>query len=98
VRIDLVREAVETVPFPAEPRLLVGRLQQIATLPLQVVDDAATVEATMQADGSRLMEMKPGCAAMKRARSAINDSASACLPGSGSTTVIWVTGWLSARM
>src|SRR6476619_3189872 len=42
----------------------------------------------------RLMETKPGCFDMKRARSVISDRASACLPGSGSTMVIWVTGWL----
>jgi hypothetical protein len=48
-----------------------SRPQEIAALPLDVVDDATAVGR-----------------AMKRARSVINDNASACLPGSGSMTVI----------
>src|ERR1700704_4851159 len=45
-----------------------------------------------------LMEMNPGWRAMKRARSVINDNASACFSGSDSITVICVTGCLSVRM
>jgi hypothetical protein len=60
-----------------------SRLQEIATLPLDVVDDATPVEAAMQADGD-----EPGLAPIKRARSVINDDGSACFPGSGSMTVI----------
>jgi hypothetical protein len=41
-----------------------------------MLDDATAVEAAVQA------EMNPGWRAMKRARSVINDNASACLPGS----------------
>src|SRR5437016_10645649 len=46
----------------------------------------------------RLMDTNPGCRDMKRARSVINDKASACFSGSDSITVIWVTGCLSVRM
>jgi hypothetical protein len=59
-----------------------SRLQEIATLPLDVVDDATSrLRCT-------LTEMNRGWRAMKRARSVINDSASTCFPGSGSMTVI----------
>src|SRR5436305_8589978 len=46
----------------------------------------------------RLMDTNPGCRDMKRARSIINDKASACFSGSDSITVICVTGCLSVRM
>jgi hypothetical protein len=57
-------------------------LQGIATLPLDVVDDATPVELRR-----RLMEMNPGWRAMKRVHSVINDNASACFPGSGPINV-----------
>ena len=83
VRTDVLGHLIEATPLLAEFRGLVGRLQQIAALPLDVIDDALAIEAAMQ-----LMEMKPGWRAMKRARSVIKASASSTLPGSGSTTVI----------
>jgi len=56
-----------------------SRLQEIATLPLDVVDDATPSRLRC-----RLMEINQGWRATKRARSVINDSASACFPSSGS--------------
>src|SRR5437763_16787977 len=38
-------------PFLAEFRRFMSRLQQIATLPLDVVDDAPPIETAMHADG-----------------------------------------------
>jgi hypothetical protein len=49
--VDLVRWLIEVVPRLAEFRRFMSRLQEIATLPLDVVDDATPGEAAMQADG-----------------------------------------------
>src|SRR5438132_3985897 len=51
MRVDLVGQLIQVIPLPAELRRSMGRPQLIATLPLDVVDDAASVEAAMQADG-----------------------------------------------
>jgi hypothetical protein len=49
--VDLVRLLIEVVTLLAELWRLMTRSQEIATLSLEVVDDAALVEAAMQADG-----------------------------------------------
>ena len=81
--VDVVTYFLEVTPLLAEFRRLMSRLQETATLPLDVVDDAAPSRLRC-----RLTEMNPGWRAMKRALSVINDNASACFPGSASTTVI----------
>src|SRR5919198_798173 len=53
MRIDLARDFVEVAPLLAKLRRLMGRSQQIAVLPLHVVDDAAAIETAMQADGNK---------------------------------------------
>jgi hypothetical protein len=50
--IDLARQLIELIPLLAEFRGFMSRLQEIATLPLDVIDDATPVEAAMQADGN----------------------------------------------
>ena len=50
--IDLARQLIELIPLLAKFRGFMSRLQEIATLPLDVVDDATPVEAAMQADGN----------------------------------------------
>jgi hypothetical protein len=59
-------------PGLAKIRRLVGLLQQSAGFPLDVIDDAPAVEASVQADRDKARRD------MKRARSAISDSASCC--------------------
>ena len=66
-----------------------GRSQQVAVLPLHVVDDAAPVQAAMQTDGDETR-----LARHEAARSVITLSASACFSGSDSTIVICVSGCL----
>ena len=55
--VNLVHQLIELIPLLAEFRRFMRRLQEIATLPLDLVDDAAPVEAAMEADGD-----KPGLA------------------------------------
>jgi hypothetical protein len=81
--VDRVRDVIEVTPLLAEFRRSMRCLEQIATLPLDVVDNAPSVQLRCT-----LMEINPGWRAMKRARSAITDNASACFSGSDSTTVI----------
>ena len=50
VGIDLVGQVVELAPGLAKVRRLVGGLQEFAVLPLDVIDDAPTIEASVQAD------------------------------------------------
>jgi hypothetical protein len=50
IGIDLVRQLIEMTPLLAEFRRLMSRSQEIAILPLDLVDDAPPVEAAMQAD------------------------------------------------
>src|SRR5215217_4536069 len=60
--VDLVRHLVEMTPLLAELRRLMSRSQEIETLPLDVVDNAAPIEAAMQANGDepRLARHEPG--------------------------------------
>lgn len=51
MRVDLVRQLLEATPLLAELRRFMSRLQESATLPLDVVDDAPPIEAAMRADG-----------------------------------------------
>src|SRR6266567_1341396 len=51
MRIDIVGHSIEAIPLLAEIRRFVRRLQEIAALPLHVVDDASPIEAAMQTDG-----------------------------------------------
>jgi hypothetical protein len=83
--IDLNGQVIKLTPLLTKARRLVGRMQLFAILPLGVVDDAPTVEASMQAD--RLIDTKPGWRAMNRARSAISESASFCVAGSASIVI-----------
>src|SRR5262249_39395688 len=53
MRIDRVGHVAEMTPFLAEFRRLVRRLQEIAILPLDVIDDAPPIEAAVQADGDK---------------------------------------------
>src|SRR6266481_6475909 len=64
-----------TDPLFAEFRRSMSQLQEIATLPLDVVDDAAPSRLRC-----RPMEINPGRRAMKRVRSLLNDRTSACFP------------------
>jgi hypothetical protein len=48
--IDLISQVVKLTPRFAKVRRLVGVLQEFAVLPLDVVDDAPEVAASMQAD------------------------------------------------
>src|SRR6476620_1358445 len=50
MRIDRVRYLIEVTPLFAEFRRVVSRLQQLAALPLDVVDDAPPIDAPMHAD------------------------------------------------
>jgi hypothetical protein len=50
--IDLIGQVVKLTPGLAKVRRLVSGLQEFASLPLDVVDDAPTMEASMQADWS----------------------------------------------
>src|SRR4051794_8902876 len=70
MRVDLVGQPVEAVPFLAEIRRLVGRLELLAASPLDVVDDAAAVEAAMQADRDEagLLRHEAGALAHERER------------------------------
>src|SRR5438128_978017 len=47
--IDLIGQVIKLTPLLTKARRLVGRMQQFAILPLDVVDDAPAVEASMQA-------------------------------------------------
>jgi hypothetical protein len=78
VGIDVVRHLIEATPLLAEFGRLVGRLQEIVALPLDVVDDALAIEAAMHADGDEARLAR----AMKRARSVITANAASALPGS----------------
>src|SRR5947207_6615435 len=49
--VDLVGQLIEIIPLLPKFRRLMSRSQQIAVLPLYVVDDAAPVQAAMQTDG-----------------------------------------------
>src|SRR5436190_16396015 len=49
--VDLVGQLIEIIPLLPKFRRLMSRSQQIAVLPLYVVDDAAAVQAAMQTDG-----------------------------------------------
>src|SRR4051794_21509196 len=49
--VDLVGQLIEIVPLLPKFRRLMSRSQQIAVLPLYVVDNAAPVQAAMQTDG-----------------------------------------------
>jgi hypothetical protein len=73
--LHIVRPAMRGKPANVVIRRFMSRLQEIATLPLDVVDDATPSRLRC-----RLMEINPGWHAMKGARSVINDSASACFP------------------
>jgi hypothetical protein len=48
--VDLIGQLVKLTPLLTKVRRLVGRLQQFAVLPLDVVEESPTVEASMQAD------------------------------------------------
>src|SRR3546814_19611919 len=48
--IDLFRHPAELAPLLPELRRFVGRLQQIAAFPLDVIDDAPSVEAPLEDD------------------------------------------------
>src|SRR5687767_14346398 len=48
--IDLIGQFIELCPFLTEFRRLMRRVQQLATLPLDVVDDAPAIQAAVQAD------------------------------------------------
>src|ERR687896_719929 len=50
MRIDLICQLIEMLPFLAEFRRLMGGVQQLAALPLDVVDDALAIQAAVQAD------------------------------------------------
>jgi hypothetical protein len=81
--VDLVRQLIEVIPRLAEFRRFMSRLQEIAALPLDVVDDATPIQATMQADGDEpgLARHESGSLSHQRLRLGL-------LPGSGSITVI----------
>jgi hypothetical protein len=68
---------------------VVGGLELLTILPLDIVDEVAAVLAA---------DMKPGWVAMKRARSAISLSTSDWLFGGTLTVVIWVTTSLFSRI
>lgn len=48
--VDIVRQLIEMAPLLAKFWRLVRGSQEIAILPLDVIDDAPTIEAAMQAD------------------------------------------------
>src|SRR4029453_14685800 len=50
MRIDLIGQIVELAPGLAEVRRFVSRLRQFAILPLELIDDAPTIDASVQAD------------------------------------------------
>src|SRR4029077_2866597 len=50
MRIDLVRQLIEVAPFLAELGRAMRRLQKLAILPLDVIDDALAVEAAKETD------------------------------------------------
>src|SRR5216684_3301537 len=62
VGVDVLGQMIELAPLLAEFRRSMRRLQQLAVLPLDVVDDAFSIEAAMQHDGyeSRLTRHEPG--------------------------------------
>jgi len=51
MRIDCVRKLIEVTPLLAEFRRFMSRLQEIAALPLDIVDDAPPIETAVHADG-----------------------------------------------
>ena len=87
--IDLVGQLSELIPGLAKFWRLVRSPKQIPRFPLDVIYNAVSVEAAMQADGNA-----PWPVRIKRARSVMIDNASACLSGSASMMVIWVMGCL----
>src|SRR5216684_2052798 len=62
MRVDVLGQPLELAPLLAEFRRSMRRLQQLAALPLDVVDDAFSIEAAMQHDGyePRLARHEPG--------------------------------------
>src|SRR5229473_4966518 len=62
MRVDVLGQPLELAPLLAEFRRPMRRLQQLAVLPLDVVDDAFSIEAAMQHDGyePRLARHEPG--------------------------------------
>lgn len=62
MRIDVVRDFAEVDPFLEEFRRFVSRPQEIATLPLDVIDDPFPIQAPVQADRneSRLARHETG--------------------------------------
>jgi hypothetical protein len=62
MRIDVVHDLGEVATFLTEFRLFMSRLQEIASLPLDVVDDPLPIQAPMHADGneSRLARDEAG--------------------------------------
>ena len=61
-RVDVLGHLVEVAPFLTEFWGLVSHLQEVTVFPLDVVDDAPSVEAAMQTDGDepRLARHKAG--------------------------------------
>src|SRR5688500_7562072 len=47
MRVDLVGDLIEMTPLLAELRRTMRRVQQLAALPLDVIDDALAIEAAM---------------------------------------------------
>ena len=50
VRVDVLGQPIELLPFLAELGRAVGGFQELAALPLEVVDDAFSIEAAMKHD------------------------------------------------
>jgi hypothetical protein len=50
MRVDVLGQPIEFLPFLAEVGRAVGGFQELAALPLDVVDDAFSIEAAMEHD------------------------------------------------